>query len=165
LSLIEIRLHRGYNIPATKLTGRKYGQQFAGPVNVLERVGRLAYRLDLPEHWKIHPVLTIAMLEPCLSPHTNPFNRIHPTNPDPVNADRDDLDEPEWEVSRILDQRQIRRRRAGVILQYLVRWEGYGAHEDSWIKASDVFADDLVREYEAHRAVAPLRPKSKRQRG
>lgn len=43
-----LRLHRGYDIPATALTGRKYGLQFVGPFKVLERVGRLAYHLDIP---------------------------------------------------------------------------------------------------------------------
>ena len=76
-----LRLHRGYNVPSTRATGRKYGQQFAGPFKVLGREGRLAYRLDIPAHWGIHPVFTIAQLEPRPDPATDPYNRPRPTNP------------------------------------------------------------------------------------
>jgi hypothetical protein len=31
---------------------------------VLERIGNLAYRLDIPPNWKIHPVISVAHLEP-----------------------------------------------------------------------------------------------------
>jgi hypothetical protein len=54
-----IRLHRGHDIPSTSVTGKKFGQQYAGPVKIPEKVGRLAYRLDLPSHWRIHPVLSV----------------------------------------------------------------------------------------------------------
>jgi hypothetical protein len=43
-----LRLHKGYNIPA--VTNKKIGQQYAGPFKVIERVGRLAYRLAIPEY-------------------------------------------------------------------------------------------------------------------
>ena len=52
-----LRLHQGYNIPATAITGRKYAQQYVGPFDVIERIGRLAYKLAIPDHWRIHPVL------------------------------------------------------------------------------------------------------------
>ena len=44
---VLLRLHKGYDIPATAVTGKKYGQQYAGPFKVVDRVGRLAYRLDI----------------------------------------------------------------------------------------------------------------------
>ncbi|EED12214.1 hypothetical protein TSTA_002780 [Talaromyces stipitatus ATCC 10500] len=43
----------------------KLRQQFAGPYTVLRRVRRLAYEFDLPQHWKIHPVFSVAHLEIC----------------------------------------------------------------------------------------------------
>ncbi|KAN0069219.1 hypothetical protein V8E54_012848 [Elaphomyces granulatus] len=59
-----LRLHRGYSIPQIEVLGRKLGPQFAGPFMVVEKIGPLAYRLNLPLHWKIHPVVSIAHLEP-----------------------------------------------------------------------------------------------------
>ena len=81
---VYIRLHKGYDIPATAVLGPKYSQQYAGPFKILEKVGRLAYRLKLPAHWRIHPVLSVAQLEPCLDPAADPFSRPRPNQPDSV---------------------------------------------------------------------------------
>ena len=143
-----LRLHHSYDIPATQITGKKYGQQVVGPFRVLERIGRLAYRLELPAHWQLHPVFSIAQLESCPDPATDPYHRPRPDNPEAVNTERDDLPE-EWEVERILDKRVIKRGR-GFSTQYLLRWKGYGSYEDRWTRADDVFADDLIAEYEDH---------------
>ena len=44
---VLLRLGRGYDIPVNQVLSRKLGRQYAGRSTVLERVGRLAYRLDL----------------------------------------------------------------------------------------------------------------------
>ena len=75
-----------------------------------------------------------------------------PTNPGPVNAERDDLP-PEWDVTRILDSRVTARGRT----QYLIRWEEYGAQADRWTNENDIFADDLIQEYKAHQDRLPQR--------
>ena len=38
----------------------KFGPQFVGPFKIRERIGRLAYRLDLPANMKIHDVVSVA---------------------------------------------------------------------------------------------------------
>ena len=43
-----LRLHRGYSIPSAPSS--KLDQQFVGPFKVLEKVGRLAYHLDIPPY-------------------------------------------------------------------------------------------------------------------
>ena len=68
---VNIRLHKGYNIPAVK--NKKLGEQYAGPVQVVKRVGRLAYQLDIPAYWKVHNVFTVAQLEPTFYPKDNPY--------------------------------------------------------------------------------------------
>ena len=147
-----LRLHKGYDIPANKALKRKIGQQYVRPFRVLERIDRLAYKLNLPEDWRIHNVFIIAQLKPCSNPAIDPFNRPRPTNPRPVNAKRDDLP-PEWDVTRILDSRVTARGRT----QYLIRWEGYEAQADRWINEEDIFADDLIQEYKAHQDQLPER--------
>lgn len=86
-----LRLHKSYNIPANQALRRKIGQQYVGPFRVLERSGRLAYKLDLPEDRRIHNVFTIAQLKPCPNSTTDLYNRPRSINPGPVNAERDDL--------------------------------------------------------------------------
>ena len=95
-----LRLHYGYNILST--TNRKLDQQYAGPFEVLEQIGRLAYRLKIPDHWKIHDVFSIAQLEPALALGSNPYNRPIPNEPSPV-----ELGTNAYEVEWILDKRVI----------------------------------------------------------
>lgn len=54
-------LHEGYVIQ-TQLSN-KYNPQFAVPFKILERIGRLAYKLDKPTRWRIHPVTSVEFLE------------------------------------------------------------------------------------------------------
>ena len=44
-----IWLYKGYSLPYAKVS-KKLGQQYAGLFKVLKRIGRLAYRLEIPEH-------------------------------------------------------------------------------------------------------------------
>ncbi len=49
----------------------------------------------------------------------------------------------EFEVDRLLDRRVVRGQE-----QYLVRWKGYGAHEDTWEPTCNLRnAQELLREF------------------
>jgi hypothetical protein len=44
---------------------KKLDQCYKGPFNIIECIGKQAYRLDLPSRWKrIHPVFHVSLLEP-----------------------------------------------------------------------------------------------------
>lgn len=61
-------LGKGYRIPyASTLDATK-----VGPFKVIGDIDRLAFRLELPAHMKIHPVISVVHLEPA-SP--DPYNR------------------------------------------------------------------------------------------
>jgi hypothetical protein len=55
-----LQLHRGYNILGLKDRNAKIEQQFVRPFEVLERIGRLAYKIRLPLTLKFH--ITLAAL-------------------------------------------------------------------------------------------------------
>lgn len=145
--LVNIRLHRGYRVPS--ITSKKLGQQLVGPFKVLERIGRLAYRLQLPHVMQIHDVISIAHLEPATDPAEDPYRRRRLRAP-PVVVDG----ETEYEIERLLQKRRIRKGR-GWSTQYLVRWLGYGPEDDVWMPDHRLpNAEDLVRRYEGANGLA-----------
>lgn len=106
---ILIRLHKGYTLPANKISSTIMGQnrlssklreQFTGPFPVKRRVSRLAYKLELPEEWQVHPVFPISLLEECLS--NDLLRRIVPQLEE-ISTDSDGV--KWWEIEKIVDKR------------------------------------------------------------
>ncbi len=85
-----LRLHHRYRLPAE--ANSKLSNQRAGPFKVLRRVGRLAYKLDLPARWKIHSVISVTQLEPAFKT-SDPYERSRPDHPDAVEDVPGDTDE------------------------------------------------------------------------
>jgi hypothetical protein len=137
---VMLRLHRGYSIELP--TNPKLSPQFVGPFQVLERVGRLAYRLAIPPHWRIHPVISIAHLEPAAK---DPFDRLRSNCPSATNVDGGD---PEGFASYEIEKLVNKKVENGVT-SYRVRWLGYGPEYDWWYRLEDLDnAMDLVNNYE-----------------
>lgn len=144
-----LRLHKGYNIPATAGVTKKLTQQYVGPFRIVEKVGRLAYKLDVTPDWRIHPVLSVAQLEPAPPPADDPFARPFPSNPPPVFVEGDTDRLKSFEVERLLNKRRVKRGR-GHAVEYLVRWKGYGPEWDRWYNVKELDnAVGLVDDYEA----------------
>lgn len=119
----------------------------AGPFTVKRKVGKVAFELDLPESFKIHPVISCIHLEPT---REDPFDRQAPPPP-PVVVEG----EERYLIDRILKKEQ--RRQPGDRARrvyYRVRWQGYGPKDDSWIEESEL-ADqvpEMVEDFERSRA-------------
>ena len=146
---VRIRLHRGYTTPNIKDLGKKFGPQTKGPYKILERIGRLAYRLDInPQVTKIHPVISVAHLEGVPNPTLDPYERPVPEEPGSVEVEEDI--KPHWEIERIVNKRVINTTR-GEKTQYLLHWKGFGTKDDMWIDAKGMNADELIKEYNANK--------------
>ena len=52
------------NINSTRST-KKLDWKFYGPYKIIDRIGKVAIRLDLPATIKIHNVFHVSLLEPC----------------------------------------------------------------------------------------------------
>jgi hypothetical protein len=94
--------------------------KWVGPFKILDAIGKGAYRLQLPDHMKIHPVFHVSLLKTF---HSN--GELQP--PDPIIIDG----EEEFELERILDHRFVKRGRK-VIPEYLVKWRHFGTEHNTW---------------------------------
>ena len=154
-----LRLGEGYDIPG--LANPKLHHQRIGPFKVLERVGPLAYRLQLAPIMRIYPVISVAQLEPAAK-GTDPYGRVKHSNP-PAVEEKDARDPREGKIYDI--EALIGKRTSGKEVQYLVKWKGYGHQENAWYDISDLKdAMELVQEYEERHARIPARVPNKTQR-
>ena len=92
-----------------------------GPFAVVQAVGLVAYKLDLPANLKIHDVFHVSLLKP--------YSWDGRTQPPPPTIYEDGI--PEYEVERILDHRDVKRGRTKR-REFLVSWQGYGPEHNSW---------------------------------
>src|SRR2546421_4645816 len=92
---VYLQLHRGYNLPGKP--NAKISQQRAGPFTVLRKVKNLAYELELPPHWCIHRVISVAQLEPATKGE-DPYHRTPAQHPGPILQEGGT---PEWESYKI----------------------------------------------------------------
>jgi transposase InsO family protein len=119
---------------------RKLLPRWIGPFTILDRVGQLAYKLQLPESMnRIHPVFHVSKLKPYKA-----SGRVQPP-PVPIEIEG----ELEYEVERILDKRTVKRSRRSDSVEYLVKWLGYGHEHNSWEPAQSVAnAREIVQAFE-----------------
>ncbi|KAM3386101.1 hypothetical protein ACQJBY_009639 [Aegilops geniculata] len=83
--------------------------KFYGPFKILERIGPSAYRLQLPLHSKIHPVLHVSQLKKALGPHCQ------------VQSDLPPVDSQLAIPVRVL-QRRFRQAGERAVPQGLIQW-------------------------------------------
>ena len=156
-----LRLHHGYQLPGRP--NKKVSQQRCGPFLVKRRVGRLAYELELPPAWRVHPVISVAQLEP-VPAGEDPYRRPRPSHPDAVEMEGDTPQYQSYEVEKLVGKR-LRRYKRTTVTQYLVRWVGYGPEYDEWRSLSALDnCLELVEEYEANQPVMPANSRRGRKR-
>jgi hypothetical protein len=104
----------------------KVTSKFYGPFRVLEQIGKLAYKLQLPEGVKIHPVFHVSQLKKHLGANVIPEPGI-PL----ITADGRIKMAP----AKVLQTRSLPRN--GVLVtQWLVEWANLPATDASWDDAN-----------------------------
>lgn len=134
---------RNYHVPG--VTNRKLSDRRVGPFMIEEMVGKQACKLALPKHWRIHPVISIADLEPLpesedpyAAGRTRATRRVRPQN---------QADATEAVPETLLDKRtRLVGRNKKEFIEYLVRWTGKDSSYDSWVREGNLPVT-LTRQY------------------
>ena len=116
---------------------KKLLPRYVGPFPVKEKIGEVAYRLQLLNTMKMHDVFHVSLLRPYYS------NGVVAPPPPPIVIDG----EEESEVEQILDHKPPGRRTSRT--RYLVKWVGYDSSGNDWIAESNLLpnASEILEEY------------------
>ena len=96
--------------------------QFYGPFEVLQRVGKVAYKLNLPATTKIHPVFHVSCLKKHIGPQVIPVSVLPVIGYDGVRMGN---------PAAVLSRRVYKKGNATGV-QVLVHWEGGTPDEATW---------------------------------
>ena len=124
----------------------KFAPKREGPFTITKVLSPLSYELKLPTSWKIHPVFHASLLTPY---HENEIHGPNFPAPPPDLVDN----EEEYEIERILKHRGPPKNRS-----YLIRWKGYTAEEDTWLKEAKLGnATEFLYAYKKRIKISPKR--------
>ena len=101
----------------------KFQPRFIGPFPVIARIGKVAYKLQLPDSMQQHPVFHASLLQ---LDKSRPAEMRQPEGWRPVVPEVPGED-PSYEVEHILDVRGEPPHE-----QYLVQWKGYPVEAATW---------------------------------
>jgi len=100
----------------------KLSPRFFGPFQVVQRIGQVAYKLDLPSSARVHPIFHVSCLKKKLGHKITPLATLPP-----VDDKGEILPEPE-----LIQDRRSTKQRGRAITEVLIHWTGTSAEEDSW---------------------------------
>jgi len=115
---------------------RKFQHPYAGPFTILKSAGENTFVLDIPAHWRLHPVFNVTRLK------LSRVNRTHEHPPPPPLCSTTTV---EYEVE------SIREHRGTIVrdLEYLVKWVVYV--DPTWEPLANLrgSSNELLGEYHA----------------
>ena len=122
------------HIPVSQHLPAKLRRRWVGPFKIAKVISPVAYGLDLPPAWRVHPVFHVSNLK--RFKRSKEFER-EDQPPPPVMVEG----EEEYEVEAIL-----RHKGKGARRLYLVMWKGYPITEASWEPESHLHNAPLILE-------------------
>lgn len=122
---LKLRPYRQHSV--TRRVCQKLATKYYGLFEVLERIGKAAYRLKLQEGSKIHPVFHVSLLKFVLgqAAEVNPLPDIY-----------GEIGEFTMEPEEILDTRYNEEG----YLEGLIQWKGLSSQENTWVIVKELLA-------------------------
>lgn len=108
---VFLRLQPYIQLLVARRINQKLSFKFFGPFKILERIGQVAYRLELPASSKVHPVFHVSQLKLCIGQNTQ-VSQMLPSS--------DEL----FQVPESILQQHLCRRGRRTITQALIKWSG-----------------------------------------
>ena len=100
----------------------KRSYKFFGPYTILEKIGAVAYRLQLPDDSAIHPVFHISQLK-AFHPDYTPVYKTLPT--------MTDLEATAAQPEKIIERRLVKKGN-NAVPQVLITWTGLPHDSATW---------------------------------
>lgn len=122
---LKLQPYRQHSI--FKRVYQKLANRFYGPFRVAARVGTVAYKLELPDNARIHPIFQVSLLRRRLGEVSIPT----PTLP-PYSFEGEPLVVPE----KVLASRSVERN--GVVDDVLVHWHALPEEDATWEVAGEM---------------------------
>ncbi|KAJ9536303.1 hypothetical protein OSB04_un000512 [Centaurea solstitialis] len=119
---LKLQPYRQHSV--ARRVNEKLSPRYFGPFEVLKRIGRVAYRLKLPDSSKIHDVFHVSQLKKAIGNHL-----ALPSLPATLTADMEVLLQPE----RVEGVREGTSGR-----EVLIRWKDLPTYEATWERFEDM---------------------------
>ena len=127
-TMVYLKLQPYIQTSVAQRSNQKLAFRFFGPFKILQRIGKVAYKLDLPADCRIHPVVHVSQL------------KLHIQSPDLVNTDLSSLStELSSDLSpvAVLDHRLVSKG-STTSSQVLVRWSSSHPTLTTWESAHEM---------------------------
>lgn len=126
---VFLKLHPYRQHTVFKRAFQKLASRFYGPFQIEQRIGKVAYKLKLPEGSRIHPVFHVSLLKKKVGSSITPIVELPPTATD----DEDILIQPET----ILDTRWIKKG-SQFVEESLVKWKHLSTDDATWENSQEL---------------------------
>jgi hypothetical protein len=118
--------------PSGDLDKRKLSPKAYGPFEIVQVLSPVTYKLSIPAHYKMHPVVHVTALRERFTSGAFPDREERYTPPPPEVIDNEEY----FRIAAF-----VKERGKGGSKSYLVHWDGYGPEHRQWISKRQLLQD------------------------